>query len=277
MKLGCMLYSLGRSIANEAITVPEALAHIKKSGGEGVDMMESTCANYTASELKTMATDAGLAISSHIGGRSFTQADSETRSEDLDAIKKLIDDSVEMGTDILLVTTGGCAEGQDKADGRRNVASALAEVLPYAKQAGVTLTIEDFGSPVAPYQTGAEVMDTCELAGPDLMVTYDSGNMVMGDEDPVDFLKLVAARTVHAHAKDWALVSEDDARLRSRAGKTYVGTVCGEGVLDYPAVIAELKQMKYQGYVSFEYEGLNDPVENLYQGMAYLGELIAGA
>ena len=120
-------------------------------------------------------------------------------------------------------------------------------------------------------------MDTCELAGPDLMVTYDSGNMVMGDEDPVDFLKLVAARTVHAHAKDWALVSEDDARLRSRAGKTYVGTVCGEGVLDYPAVIAELKQMKYQGYVSFEYEGLNDPVENLYQGMAYLGELIAGA
>lgn len=274
MKLGCMLYSLSRSLADETLTVPEALALIKETGGEGVDLMQGLMQKYTAAQAKAMVADAGLAISSHIGGASLTGDDPATRAEGLDVIRALIDDSQAMGTDVLLVTTGGCAEGQDKAEARRNVASALAEVLPYAKQAGVTLTIEDFGSPAAPYQTSDEVMETCKLAGPDLLVTYDSGNMIMGDEDPVDFLKAVAPRVRHAHAKDWALVPEDEARLRSRAGKRYIGTVCGDGVLDYPAIIAELRAMSYEGYLSFEYEGIHDPVENLRTGMAYLKGLM---
>ncbi len=274
MKLGCMLYSLGRSINSGAITIPQALRVIKESGGLGVDLMEGLMGSHTAAQLKAMVADAGLVVSSHIGGRDLTQDDPAARREGIEGIKRLIDDSRELGTDVLLVTTGGCAAGQDKAEARRNVAGALAEVLPHAREAGVILTIEDFGSPAAPYQTSDEVMETCELAGPDLMVTYDSGNMIMGDEDPVAFLRAVASRVRHAHAKDWALVPDDQARLRSRAGKGYIGAVTGDGVLDYPAIIAELKAMDYQGFLAFEYEGPYDPVEETQKGMGYLGELI---
>jgi sugar phosphate isomerase/epimerase len=277
MKLGCMLYSLGRSINSGAITIPGALRVIKESGGLGVDLMEGLMGSHSPAQLKAMVADAGLVISSHIGGRNLTQDDPAARREGVDAIKRLIDDSHEMETGVLLVTTGGCAEGQAKAEARRNVAKALAEVLPPARQAGVTVTIEDFGSPAAPYQTSDEVMETCELAGPDLMVTYDSGNMIMGDEDPVEFLRAVAPRVRHAHAKDWALVPDDQARLRSRAGKGYIGAVTGEGVLDYPAIIAELKAMSYEGFLAFEYEGPDDPVEMTLKGMAYLAGLIGDA
>jgi sugar phosphate isomerase/epimerase len=277
MKLGCMLYSLGRSIGSGAITIPQALQVIRESGGLGVDLMEGIAGPPSVAELRTLVEDAGLVVSSHIGGRNLTQADPVARQEGVDAIRRLIDDSRELGTDVLLITTGGCAEGQDPAEARRNVAHALAEVLPHARQAGVTLTIEDFGSPVAPYQTSAEVMETCELAGPDLMVTYDSGNMIMGDEDPVVFLRAVAPRLRHAHAKDWALVPDDQARLRSRAGKGYVGATTGNGVLDYPAIIAELQALNYQGYLSFEYEGPDDPVEETRRGMGYLSELLHSA
>jgi sugar phosphate isomerase/epimerase len=117
-------------------------------------------------------------------------------------------------------------------------------------------------------------METCELAGPDLMVCYDSGNMIMGDEDPVDFLRVVAPRVRHAHAKDWALVPDDQARLYSRAGKGYIGAVCGEGALDYPAIIAALNAMGYPGFLAFEYEGPDDPVEKTRQGMGYLARLM---
>jgi sugar phosphate isomerase/epimerase len=277
MKLGCMLYSMGRSIHSGAITIPDALRVIRESGGLGVDLMEGLMGTHSPEELRAMVEDAGLVVSSHIGGRNLTQDDPTARQEGVDAIKKLIDDSRTLGTDVLLVTTGGCAEGQDKAEARRNVARALAEILPYAREAGVILTIEDFGSPAAPYQTSDEVLETCELAGPDLMVCYDSGNMVMGDEDPVDFLRAVAPRVRHAHAKDWTLVSDDQARLRSRAGKGYIGAVCGEGVLDYPAIIAELKAVDYQGFLAFEYEGPDDPVEMTRKGMAYLAGLLRPA
>jgi sugar phosphate isomerase/epimerase len=274
MKLGCMLYSMGRSIHSGAITIPDALRVIRESGGLGVDLMEGLMGTYSPEELRVMVEDAGLVVSSHIGGRNLTHDDPAARQEGVDAIKRLIDDSRTLGTEVLLVTTGACVEGQDKAEARRNVAGALSEVLPYAREAGVILTIEDFGSSLAPYQTSDEVMETCELAGPDLMVCYDSGNMIMGDEDPVDFLRVVAPRVRHAHAKDWALVPDDQARLYSRAGKGYIGAVCGEGALDYPAIIAALNAMGYPGFLAFEYEGPDDPVEKTRQGMGYLAGLM---
>jgi len=270
-----MLYSMGRSIHSGAISIPDALRVIRESGGLGVDLMEGLMGAHSPTELRAMVEDAGLVVSSHIGGRNLTQDDPAARQEGVDAIKRLIDDSRTLGTEVLLVTTGACAEGQDKAEARRNVARALAEVLPHAREAGVALTIEDFGSSLAPYQTSDEVMETCELAGPDLMVCYDSGNMIMGDEDPVDFLRVVAPRVRHAHAKDWALVPDDQARLYSRAGKGYIGAVCGEGALDYPAIIGALQAMDYSGFLAFEYEGPDDPVEKTRQGMAYLAGLMA--
>ena len=108
-----------------------------------------------------------------------------------------------------------------------------------------------------------------------MMLTYDTGNMVMGDEDPVDFLQIVKTRLAHAHAKDWMpLPPEAEKGLTSRAGKRYIGTVVGQGVLDYPRIIAALKALNYEGFFSFEYEGENDPVQAAREGMAYLCALI---
>ena len=275
MKLGCMLYSLGRSLREGKLTIPEALSLIAESGGKGVDLSQGLLGEHSMSDIRRMVADAGLVISSHIGGANLTPDDASARAQGIDAIRRVIDEAQELGTDLVLVTTGGCQPGQDKGEARRNVAAALAEVLPYASDAGLTLTIEDFGSPLAPYQTSDEVMETCELAGPDLMVTYDSGNMAMGDEDPVEFLRVVAPRVRHSHAKDWELLPDDaEGRLQSRSGKKYIGTVAGTGVLDYPAIISALREMDYQGFVSFEYEGVDDPAESTRQGMGYLKGLI---
>ena len=275
MKLGFMIYSLSRSLADGTLTVPGALALMKECGVEGVDITDGHVTGYTAAEVRKMAEDAGIAISAWIGGGNLATSDPEIRKASLDTIRALIDKSAEAGTRNLLVTTGGCAADQDKAEGRRNVAAGLAEVLPVAKAAGIVLSIEDFGSPVAPYQNSAECMETCELAGPDLMMTYDSGNMVMADEDPVEFLLAVKSRLAHAHAKDWELLPPDAERgLTSRAGKKYIGTVVGTGVLDYPAIIKTLKGLNYTGYLSFEYEGRGDPVQAARDGMAYLRDLV---
>ena len=273
MKLGFMLYSLGRSLREGTLTVPEAFRLMRDLGVEGVDVMQSQVTNYTNTEVRTMMADVGLAPASYIGGANLTVAEPAARTAALDTIRRVIDDARESGFDRLLVTTGACEEGLDRAEGRRRVAEGLAELLDYARAAGVVISIEDFGSSRAPYQTGAEVLECCELAGPDLMITYDSGNMVMGDEDPVDALEIMKPRVVHAHAKDWKLLSPDaEARLQSRGGKKYIGTVVGTGVLDYPAIFTALRAMDYEGFLSFEYEGPDDPVEAARQGMAYLRE-----
>jgi sugar phosphate isomerase/epimerase len=273
MKPGFMLYSLSRSLRDGTLTVPQALALMKELGAEGVDLTQMHVADYTHAEVRAMVADAGLVPSCYIGGANLTQTDPAGRAEAVHTIRRVIDDAAEVGCPTALVTTGGCAEGQALAEGRRLVAQGLAEVLPHARAAGVVLTIEDFGSPRAPYQTGAEVLECCELAGPDLRITFDSGNMVMGDEDPVAALEIMRPRVVHAHAKDWERLPDDATEgLRSRAGRRYIGTVVGTGVLDYPTLFAALRAMNYQGFLSFEYEGRGDPIAAARQGMAYLVE-----
>jgi len=272
-----MIYSLGRALQDGTLTVPQALRLMKELGAEGVDITQAHVAGYTNAEVRDLVADAGLVVSSYIGGANLVVTEPGPKQEALDTLRRVIDNAVEVGAGCVLVTTGACREGQDRAEGRRLVAANLAEVLPHARAAGVVLTIEDFGSPLAPYQTGAEVLECCELAGPDLMITYDSGNMVLGDEDPVAALKIMQPRVVHAHAKDWELLPPDATEgLRARRGKRYLGAVVGEGVLDYPAILAELRAMNYQGFLAFEYEGRGDPVEAARRGMGYLQRELKG-
>jgi L-ribulose-5-phosphate 3-epimerase len=276
MKLGMMLYSLGRAISGGQVDLPGALAVMKECGCEGVDMDNWNSQGRPIGEIRSMVADAGLAVSCYIGGADLTMGAGPERSAGADALRKVVDDGAEMGAGCILVTTGVCAPGADRDEGRRNVAAGLAEVLPHAKAAGIALSIEDFGALQSPYQTAAECLETCEMAGPDLRMTYDSGNMVLGDEDPVAFLQAVKHLMVHAHAKDWALQAPDfEGGLPSRAGKRYVGTVCGQGVIDYPAVIGALKEIGYEGYLSFEYEGSGDPIAAAHEGTAYLLSLMA--
>jgi sugar phosphate isomerase/epimerase len=275
MKLGMMIYSLGRALADGQLTVPGALALMKELGVEGVDMSTWHVQGLTASTVREMVADAGLVISSYIGGADLTTGPGPLRSAALDELRKVIDDAAEAEAKCVLVTTGICVDGQDRAEGRRNVAAGLAQLLPYVKERRLVLTIEDFGALQSPYQTSDECLETCEMAGPELMMTYDSGNMVLGDEDPVAFLEAVKLKVVHAHAKDWALQPADfQGGLPSRAGKRYVGTVCGQGVIDYPAVIGALKKIGYGGYLSFEYEGSGDSVAAAKEGTAYLLNLM---
>lgn len=275
MKLGFMVYSLGRSIADGTLDFVGAINHIRKCGAAGVDLDNWNTGGLPPAERAKITTDAGLAIASYIGGADFTMDDPGQRALGVDALRAHLDDAAAMQAPTVLLTTGVCAPGQDKAQARRNIAESLRQVLDHAAPLGIKVSIEDFGAPTSPYQTSAECLEVCEMAGPDLMMTYDSGNMVMGDEDSVDFLRAVAPRMIHAHAKDWELLPPDaESGLFDRSGRKYIATRVGLGVLDYPAIIGALKDLDYQGYLAFEYEGPGDQLTNALEGCAYLRDLI---
>ncbi len=271
MKLGFMLYSLGRTLADGGITLPEAFALMKETGAEGVDLSLSHLGDASNAEVKKMVADAGLVTSCYIGGPSLATTDPAERQQALDACRQIIDNAAAVDAPVALLTVGGMLEGQERPEARRIMAAGLAELIPHGKAAGITLTIEDFGSARSAYQTGAEVLECCELAGPEMMITYDSGNMIMGNEDPVAGLEAMKPRIVHAHAKDWELLPPDaETGPEDRSGRHYVGAIVGSGIIDYPAVFAGLRALSYDGFLSFEYEGRGDQIEAARQGMAYL-------
>jgi len=170
----------------------------------------------------------------------------------------------------LMTTTGACKPDIDAPEARKRIAEGLQECLEHAAEAGITLTIEDVGAPTAPYGTSDDLLEMCELAGPGLRLTYDNGNFFVRGEDPLVALDRIWHKVAHVHCKDWRRLApgeEDQRGCPAADGHKYQGEVCGEGVLDYPAIIDALKQRDYRGYLSYEYEGLKDPREECRRGV----------
>ena len=66
-------------------------------------------------------------------------------------------------------------------------------------------------------------------------VNFDTGNSYLAGHDPIAWLKRVAGRLVHLHAKD---ISEEKSKAeRGKVTGPPVGCACGDGVVDWKQVI----------------------------------------
>ena len=81
-------------------------------------------------------------------------------------------------------------------------------------------------------------------------INFDTGNSYLAGEDPIAWLKRVADRLVHLHAKDISV--EQSENERGKVTGTPVGCACGEGVVDWKAVIEILKGLKRDIVMSVE-------------------------
>jgi sugar phosphate isomerase/epimerase len=82
----------------------------------------------------------------------------------------------------------------------------------------------------------------CNLVdSPAIGVNFDTGNSHLAGQDPARWLRLIGDRLVHLHAKD--ISSEQSTAQRRRVAGTTVGCACGEGVIDWPAVIRACRRL----------------------------------
>ncbi len=278
MKISVMLYSLSSIIRSGEMTIPQVCKFLKdECDVDAIEPMHAGVADMGVGEFKKVLDDLGQRVACYIGGGDFVQPTDEAQQPAIDAGKAAVDASLEVGCKTLLLTTGGCKPDLPKPEARKRIAAGLQKVIEYAKPLGVTVTIEDVGAVAAPYGAVSEVLDMFELAGPDLMFTYDNGNFLTQGEDPNAALDAVWDRVVHVHCKDWRKVGDDEDTTRvctGAGGVQYQGVPCGEGLLDYPANMAELKRRGYTGYLSFEYEGPDDPRDAAKVGIANIRALL---
>ncbi|MCC6581923.1 MAG: sugar phosphate isomerase/epimerase, partial [Phycisphaeraceae bacterium] len=160
-----------------------------------------------------------------------------------------LDHAVTIGADKIMVVTPG-KEGVARDETRRNFIAGLKRAAPWAKDAGITLTVENFPGAFSPFVTASD-FHAAQNELPDLKLTFDNGNAGTG-ENPAESFRLCAADVVHAHFKDWDLVGNG---MLGLDGRRYRGALIGEGIVDHRAVLTEMKKSGYRGYINIEYEG----------------------
>jgi len=145
----------------------------------------------------------------------------------------------------------------------REAIAALREVVAYCRSNGQNFR----------YETGQETPITLVRAIQDVGldnqgVNFDLANLILyGKANPVDAIELLAPYVQGIHAKDglWPTNPKE-------LGKE---VPIGTGKVDFPRIIARLKQLHYQGAVTIERE-ISGPqqIEDVRAAIAYLQKLI---
>lgn len=176
--------------------------------------------------------------------------DAAVRAEALEVTTGSLRFCREMGIEgILAPVTPG--PDTDPETGTARWIDFLKACAPTLEQTGATLALENVGRGYG--QSADRLLGLIEAAGaPHLGVYYDPGNGLGLGQDPAAEIRQIGRHMALMHAKD--------------PGGTYLG----EGKLDWPAVIAAIRDIGYDGWQTLETPATEDPTTAAARNLAFL-------
>ena len=205
--------------------------------------------------MKRMADDVGIEISGVCSflfwPYSMSHPDAERRDKGIELAGRMAEAAALLGTDNLLVVPGAVYAPwlEDPVPVPNDVCERLAreavqELIPRAESVGVTINIENIfanGFLFSPQEMAAFVDS---FASETVKVHFDTGN-IMQYQFPEHWVPILGNRIKNIHLKEW------DKRTQEFNLNTFRTLL--DGTTNWPAVIGELEQIGYQGYLTFEY------------------------
>lgn len=250
-------YSFWRFRDDSKLSIEECIDEAARMGFDGVEIlhmqMESEEPSYLQ-RLKRQAFVNGLALCGFSTHQGFVSPDPEVRKKNVDHTIHTIELAYALGIPTIRVNTGRWGtskdfdelmanrgieprlEGYTDDDGFKWVIDSFEQCLPIAEKCGVTMGLENHWGLGRTPEGVLRIVDAID--SPWLQVTLDTGNFL---EDPYDKLEQLAPRAVLVQAKTY-----------------YGGGIWYALELDYPRIAQILRRHKYHGYVSLEFEGLED-------------------
>lgn len=273
MRWSLMTYTVN---ANQPGGLP-GLAEIARFAREvefaALELSARDLTERTPEQARAICDEEGLAISCINGPADLAAADDAAFGAGIDEAMRLAEAAVAMACPVLMLIPGRATSPEDKPRAAARIAEGLGEVVARTADLPLTVTIEDFPNPLAPYASIEEVGYLLD-AVPGLGLTFDNGNWVVGGDDPVAAVQEFAGRIANTHLKDWE-PDPDQRRIQLPDGSWIRGGLHGQGLLDQRAILGALVAAGYDGTLAFEYEGPMDHCEATRQGMAYLRGVLA--
>ncbi|MEI5520940.1 sugar phosphate isomerase/epimerase family protein [Streptomyces brasiliscabiei] len=192
------------------LSIPELVDGCVELGITGVGLWREPVAAHGLEATAKAVRDAGLAVTTLCRGGFFTAIDPAERAAALADNRKAIDEAATLGTDTLVLVSGGLPQGsKDLYGARERIADALAELGPYAASNGVRLAIEPlhpmFASDRCVVSTLSQALDIAERFPADQVgVTVDTYHIWWDDTAPAAIARAGASGRIHTfQLADW--------------------------------------------------------------------------
>ena len=210
--------------------------------------------------IKHLCDSNGLDICVVGSGCRFSSSDPAERSKNVEQLRGFIDLAVEWEAPVVRIFGGVHPQGVPAETVYDYVAESIAEAIPHAVQAGVLLAIEthdDFRSSRAVEAIFQRVPSPALRCVWDILHPYRAGEVY------TETYSRIREKVVHVHFKD-----------ARRSGPNWEATMPDDGELPLAEIVEALRRDGYEGYLSLEYEGRDDPERALRLFAKKLSELV---
>jgi sugar phosphate isomerase/epimerase len=196
-------------------------------------------------------------------GNDFAKPDATLRNEQLNVIKRGVDQALIFNAGVVRVFAGGSVEGEKNETVFDWFLEGLCQASYYAADKGVKLALENHGLIAGKSSQICDLIQKVRVAtGTDTLgANPDTGNFLLVNEDSVDAVRGVAKYAHMCHFKDFEIAPHDwnGHSYTALDGTKFIGSAIGEGSVDLKGCVDALKAHGFDGWLNIEYESEEDP------------------
>lgn len=256
-------------IEEAARTGFDAVEMVGLTPGEGEDPIAY------ARKIAEKAKECGIALSCYTTSADLLRDGEEER------LKGEVDLAAALGVSYMRHDAAWSApEGKTFEDVLPILIAKAKAVTAYAKTRGVRTMTENHGFFVQDSDRMTALVNG--VGDPNYGLLCDMGNFMCADETSVEAVKTVAPYAIYVHAKDFLYKAGEEAEtppagyFPTRGGNYLCGCAIGDGAVNVKACLGILTDAGYDGYVSLEFEGPGNALDEIRKGYGRLREYIKG-
>lgn len=277
VKFGVSSYSLHRAIVSGQLTPIDAVQWVADRGGEHMEVVPSGFRLENNPDLLEAivekAAKVDIEFSGYSIGANFVASSREEADREIEAVMRQVDTAARLGVkrmrhDVASRPLDQIGIEQFERD-LEVIVPACRQIADYAAQFGITTSVENHGYHVQGSDRVIRLVRAVDR--PNYKLTLDVGNYMCTDEDAAAAVKKTIALASVIHLKDFYLRpsyrNPGEGWFRTLAGNYLRGAIVGQGDIDMPEVIRTIQRSGYEGYITIEFEGLEDCLEGTRIGL----------
>ncbi|WP_199617392.1 sugar phosphate isomerase/epimerase family protein [Paenibacillus alkalitolerans] len=280
MKIGLSTYSLLKALKAGTMSVLDIPRWIKDNGGEHMELVPY---GYTvvdnpelADAIRDKAAEAGIELSNYSMPANFVQDTEEAFDAEVERVKQHVDIAHRMGIRFLRhdVTAFTLPPEKTTLDYFETSLPLIVEgsrrIADYAAQYGITTSIENHGFCVQLSDRVQRVLR--EVNRGNFKTTLDVGNFLCVDEQPLIGVMNNLPYASVVHFKDFYIrpyynKPTGGEWFTTTHGNYLRGAIVGHGDIEIVEIVKLVKQSGFDGYITVEFEGMEDCREGSKIGM----------
>lgn len=279
MKLAVSMWSYFHSWRGGHFDLGQFIREAKKAGADGVELLdffynepgkdrvEEFSPEYLApmrAQIQEALEETGLPVPIFSVSNNFAKTDSALRDLALRKIQFGVDEAKRYGAEVVRVFAGDVSDEVKYRQAYDWIIGGLTEASHYAHDNGVKLALENHGKLAGRGDDVCKIIEEVrDTAGNDALgANPDTGNFMIVNQPSHEAIKIVAPLAYMVHFKDFLKepAGHEGFAYEALDGTRYVGMAVGEGEVDLAACISALKEAGFDGWLSVEYEGEEDPM-----------------